>query len=212
MIHNGTSTQEEIEKYNTINLIRRRTNISDLAYANACIKPWDYFVTLTFDDTPEMRYLIIPELHKSGRIHFHGVFSDVKNWSLSPAINPYTGESIIENNKQVYNLDNYKLGYTTVSKVENIEAVSHYISKYITKELLNLKNKKNVWHSRNLIKPQMTYHLADLSDISNYIDSNNYNIDYKSEKVQESYEKRYYSVSSYNIYYVNFPLLSLFFF
>lgn len=114
-----------------------------------------------------MRYLIIPELHKSGRIHFHGVFSDVKNWSLSPAINPYTGESIIENNKQVYNLDNYKLGYTTVSKVENIEAVSHYISK---------------------------------------------NIDYKSEKVQESYEKRYYSVSSYNIYYVNFPLLSLFFF
>lgn len=94
-----------------------------------------------------MRYLIIPELHKSGRIHFHGVFSDVKNWSLSPAINPYTGESIIENNK-----------------------------------------------------------------LSNYIDSNNYNIDYKSEKVQENYEKRYYSVSSYNIYYVNFSLLSLFFF
>lgn len=58
----------------------------------------------------------------------------------------------------------------------------------------------------------MTYHLADLSDISNYIDSNNYNIDYKSEKVQENYEKRYYSVSSYNIYYVNFHLLSLFFF
>ena len=29
--------QEEIEKYNTINLIRRRTNISDLAYANACL-------------------------------------------------------------------------------------------------------------------------------------------------------------------------------
>ena len=55
-----------------------------------------------------MRYLIIPELHKSGRIHFHGVFSDVKNQSLSPAINPYTGESILENNKQVYNLDNYK--------------------------------------------------------------------------------------------------------
>ena len=58
----------------------------------------------------------------------------------------------------------------------------------------------------------MTYHLADLSDISNYIDSNNYNIDYKSEKAQENYEKRYYSVSSYNIYYVNFSLLSLFFF
>ena len=160
---------------------------------------------------PEMRYLIIPKLHKSGRIHFHGVFSDVKNWSLSPAINPYTGESIIENNKQVYNLDNYKLGYTTVSKVENIEAVSHYISKYITKELLNLKNKKTYGIQGIWLNLKCT-HLADLSDISNYIDSNNYNIDYKSEKAKENYEKRYYSVSSYNIYYVNFPLLSLFFF
>ena len=217
VIHNGTSTQEEIEKYNTINFI---CNLNLWQYIS-----WEFLfstkkVTKKLKSwldyqrkrNPEMRYLIIPELHKSGRIHFHGVFSDVKNWSLSPAINPYTGESIIENNKQVYNLDNYKLGYTTVSKVENIEAVSHYISKYITKELLNLKNKKNVWHSRNLIKPQMTYHLANLSDISNYIDSNNYNIDYKSEKAQENYEKRYYSVSSYNIYYVNFSLLSLFFF
>lgn len=45
-------------------------------------------------------------------------------------------------------------------------------------------------HSRNLIKPQMTYHLADLSDISNYIDSNNYNIDYKSKKAQENLRKK----------------------
>ena len=230
VVHNGTSTKEELEKYNMINLLRRRTNISDLAYANACIKPWDYFVTLTFDDefvensyshekvtkklstwlnnqkkrNPNMRYLIVPELHKSGRIQFHGVFSDVKNWSLSPAVNPKTGECIYKNGSQVFNLDNYKLGFTTVSKVKNIEAVSHYISKYITKELLNLKNKKNVWHSRNLVKPKMTYHLANLDDINNYIKNNNYNIDYTSEKHEQNYDKKYISFSSYNVYYVNF--------
>lgn len=59
-----------------------------------------------------MRYLIVPELHKSGRIHFHGVFSDVPNWRLSPAKNSKTGECIYKNGSQVFNLDNYKLGFT----------------------------------------------------------------------------------------------------
>lgn len=230
MVHNGTSTQDELDRYNTINLIRRRTNISDLAYANACVKPWEYFVTLTFDDkfvedsyshekvtkylskwlnnqkhqNTKMRYLIVPELHKSGRIHFHGVFSDVPNWRLSPAKNSKTGECIYQNGSQVFNLDNYKLGFTTVSKVKNIEVVSHYISKYITKELLNLKHKKNVWHSKNLIKPTMTYHLSNLDDIDSYIEENNYNIDYQSEKTLENYERKYFSISSDNVYYVNF--------
>ena len=44
----GLIPQEELERYNTINLIRRRQNISDLAYANGCVKSWQYFVTLTF--------------------------------------------------------------------------------------------------------------------------------------------------------------------
>ena len=118
--HNGTSTDDELERYNTINLIRRRQNISDLAYANGCVKPWEYFVTLTFDDkfvecsyshekvtnyltrwlnnqkhqNPSMRYLLVPELHKSGRIHFHGIFSDVPNWILTPGINPKSGVTI----------------------------------------------------------------------------------------------------------------------
>lgn len=85
MIHNGTSTQEEIEKYNnTINFI---CNLNLWQYISweflfstkkvtKKLKAWlDY----QRKRNPEMRYLIIPELHKSGRIHFHGVFSDVKN-------------------------------------------------------------------------------------------------------------------------------------
>ena len=229
VVHNGTSTKEDLEKYNTINLIRRRQNISDLAYANGCVVPWEYFVTLTFDDNfvensyshelvtkylhqwldsqkhqnPNMRYLLVPELHKSGRIHFHGIFSDVPNWYLSPAVNPKTGRVIFQNGSPIYNLKNYKLGFTTVSKVKNIEAVSHYISKYITKELLNLKNKKNFWHSRNLIKPTQTYHLSNLEEINNYL--SNKKIDYEKEKEMDNYKSFYWKYgSSDNVYYVNF--------
>lgn len=213
--HNGTSSQEELDRYNTINLIRRRQNISDLAYANGCVKSWEYFVTLTFDDkfiddsyshekvtkyltrwlnnqkhqNPNMRYLLVPELHKSGRIHFHGVFSDVPNWKLVPAINPKTGRVVKQKGKVIYNLSNYKLGFTTVSEVENIEAVSHYISKYITKELLNLKHKKNVWHSKNLVKPTQTYHLSSEDDIYLYLD--NREVSYMQETDKENYNKLY---------------------
>ena len=35
----------------------------------------------------------------------------------------------------------------------------------------------------------MTYHLANLSDISNYIDSNNYNIDYSQKKPKKTTKK-----------------------
>lgn len=217
-LHNGSSSQEDLERYNSINLIRRRQNISDLAYANGCIKPWQYFVTLTFDDkfiedsyshekvtkyltkwlnnqkhqNPYMRYLLVPELHKSGRIHFHGVFSDVPNWKLVPGISEKTGRVIRKNGKIIYNLTNYKLGFTTVSEVENIEAVSHYISKYITKELLNLKNKKNVWHSKNLIKPEQTFHLSTEEDINYYL--SNKEISYSQETEKENYNKFYASL------------------
>lgn len=213
--HTGTSTDEELERYNTINLIRRRQNISDLAYANGCVKSWEYFVTLTFDDkfvedsyshekvskylhrwldsqkhqNPNMRYILVPELHKSGRIHFHGIFSDVPNWKLVPGVNPKNGRVVRQNGKIIYNLTNYKLGFTTVSEVENIEAVSHYISKYITKELLNLKNKRNVWHSKNLIKPKQTFHLSTEEDINLYLDDRE--ISYIQETEKENYNKLY---------------------
>lgn len=214
-VHNGSSSSEELERYNTINLIRRRQNISDLAYANGCVKPWEYFVTLTFDDkfvedsyshekvtnyltrwlnnqkhqNPNMRYLLVPELHQSGRIHFHGVFSDVPKWELTPGISAKTGRVIRQNGKIIYNLTNYKLGFTTVSEVENIEAVSHYISKYITKELLNLKHKRNVWHSKNLIKPEQTFHLATEEDVNLYLDSRE--VSYSQETDKENYNKLY---------------------
>ena len=161
-IHNGSSTLEELDRYNTINLIRRRQSISDLAHENGCIIPWEYFVTLTFDDqfvedsyshekvteyltrwlnnqkhqNPNMRYILVPELHKSGRIHFHGVFALVPNWILEQGRSAKTGRLIYKNGSPIYNLKNYKLGFTTVSKVKNLEAVSHYISKYITKDYL----------------------------------------------------------------------------
>lgn len=200
--HNGTLSVEQLEYFKKRNLRRMKELIYDIAYENSCIVPWEYFVTLTFNDdkvnafnydyakdklkywldrmrkkSSGMRYIIIAELHKSGRIHFHGLFSNV-NWQLIEAINPHTNRKIINNGSQIYNIKDFDYGFTTVSKIKDINAVSYYITKYITKDLLDIKNKKHYWASRNLVKPKLQYYMSYSDDeFYDYLERGNNVID-----------------------------------
>ena len=187
----GKSTSEELDKYNIRHMKEKKEKIMDLALNNS---HWEYFVTLTFDKTNfkngeysheealkllrkfidnqhhqnnGMSYLMVAEFHKSGQLHFHGLFSNVPSWNLVPARYKKSNRLIKENGKQVYHLTNYKLGYTTVSEVESQDKVSNYISKYISKELMKLKFKKSFWYSTDLEKPKIDfkYYENDLKDI-----------------------------------------------
>lgn len=50
--------------------------------------------------------------------------------------NTLSGCLIKKNGLQIYNLTNYKLGFTTISEIQDQEKVSNYISKYATKVLV----------------------------------------------------------------------------
>lgn len=208
----GSCTTEELERYDYLNMIDVKNRIIDLAKNNG---DWQYFVTLTFDDekvngydynsitkklknwldvqrrkNPNIAYLMVIELHKSGRYHFHGLFKNVSDWLLSPARNPKTGRLIKIKGSQIYNLKNYKLGFTTVSEVKNQEAVMVYISKYITKDLINLKFKKHYWRSKNLDMPIIDYYHTNLEQIKEYIKQ--YNVCYEKINEQDNYTTAIY--------------------
>ena len=218
--HNGSYNEEQLELSKQRNLRRMKELVYDIAYENGCIQPWEYFGTITFDDnkvnaldydkakeklknwldtmrrkSSDMRYLIIAELHKSGRIHFHGLFSNV-NWQLTEAINPHTNKPIVKNGSKIYNIKDFNLGFTTVSKIKDMDAVTFYITKYITKELLDIKNKKHYWASRNLKKPSKQYFNC-LNDelFFEYLNKNNFNIDRYNSKVTCESVTDYYNVS-----------------
>ena len=71
---------------------------------------------------------------------------------------------------QIYNLTNYKLGFTTISEIQDQEKVSNYISKYATKELITIKHKKRYWYSRNLEKPKIEYdYLWEVLTLEEYL-------------------------------------------
>ena len=127
---------------------------------------WEWFLTFTFspdsvdrynyDDVSalmsawlkkmrklnrDMRYIVVPEQHKDGAYHFHGLFSlcdlQPKLWK-----------------RKIYNIPCFEYGYTTATRVRNSQAACRYISKYVTKDLCSVSyGKKRYWASRNISKP-----------------------------------------------------------
>lgn len=142
---------------------------------------WEWFITFTFNpekvdsfdyaactkslsdwlrsmrrSVPDMGYLIVPELHKSGRYHFHGLFFGCDNLNFVESGHYTKGGDII------YNVGKYRLGWTTATRVKDNTKVTKYICKYITKDLCAVSsNKKRYWRSRNLNLCEMVEVLLD---------------------------------------------------
>ncbi|MBQ8902334.1 MAG: hypothetical protein IJY87_04635 [Bacilli bacterium] len=203
----GVLSEEERKRQRYKNLYNAKQNVIDLAYHNSLIKEWEWFITLTFNpeevdsknydqvseklsmfldnlkhQNKDMRYIILPELHKSGAVHFHGIFANVPNLKTQEARNPKNNRLIYQNGTKIYNVTNYKYGFTTASEIKNQEAVSVYISKYMTKDLIDINYKKRYWSSKNLQRPTIQYAHMTEDYLKFYIDINEIENYYQNEK------------------------------
>lgn len=182
-----TMKDENSERSKTVSNNRAKQKIYELARANE----WEYFLTLTFKKdrynyelltkklskwinnvktnyAPNMKYVFVPELHKDGALHFHGIVSDIGELPLVDS-----GHRD-KNGNVIYNIDCYKMGFTTATKVTDSGRVATYMTKYITKELMSYsKGKKKYWASRNLIKPNITEYHIENDEIEDFLNRNN---------------------------------------
>lgn len=184
---------------------RTKQTIIDLSKNNN----WEYFITITFDKEkidrynydiitkklsqkinnikkskcPNLSYIIVPELHKDGAFHFHGLFSNVGDLKIIDS-----GKK--SQNQTIFNLPDFNLGFTSATKVVDTKKVSYYISKYITKELMNHTfNKKRYWRSKDLLIPKEKVSLLSNDTLTTFEDvltkrashSTTYNIKYSNE-------------------------------
>jgi len=112
------------------------------------------------DRNGKFGYAIVPEYHKDGALHFHGVF---KNYTgrIKQSKSSKTGHSLTSNNKLVYEFDEYKSGFTKVQCIGNTAEdhlrIGNYIRKYITKDMISIFGKKRYWTSQKLRKPIKEY-------------------------------------------------------
>lgn len=150
---------------------RTRRTISDYVRCNT----FDLFVTFTFDPKKvdrydlfgtylkmqgwlhrqqrkydSFKYIIVPERHKDGAIHFHAL------------IGGYDGvlkkTRVIQNNRRVYNLFAFKFGFTNAQYLDDdTDKTAAYVCKYITKDMDLISNRRRYWCSKNLSKPIKSY-------------------------------------------------------
>lgn len=157
--------KEKPEKKLANNIIRAKAHIYELAICN----DWDYFCTFTIDKTKydrydlrkfhidftrmirnlnrkdgyNIKYLLIPEMHKDGAWHMHGLLSglpdqEVRAFDKKEHLPLYIIEKLI-NNESIFSWSRYqnKFGFCDLENIKDIHKVSAYITKYISKELSN---------------------------------------------------------------------------
>lgn len=97
-------------------------------------------------------YILVPDLHKTGEIHFHGVFGECGIEMVDSGVK--------HKGRTIYNIPEWRHGFSTVSLIEHRGKTANYlVDKYITKGNIKIvpKGKKNYWSSKGLRKPTVSY-------------------------------------------------------
>lgn len=157
---------------------RTITSVYDISRSNK----WEWFITFTFNpekvdrynyeictkklstwlnhmrrDCPDMVYLVVPEQHKDGAYHFHGLFSNAAGLQFVDSGHRDKG------GKPIYNVGKYRYGFTTATRIEDSIRAASYVCKYITKDLCAATfGKKRYWASRNVRRPEIIELLSEL--------------------------------------------------
>lgn len=93
------------------------------------------------------------------RFHFHFLFN---NFPMEKLID---GGKRTSKGQVVYNLLNYKLGFTEATMIQSLQGSQYYITKYISKDLVGVsKGKKRYWASQNLNKPKESTCILDIEE------------------------------------------------
>ena len=152
----------DAEKFES-SLSRSRSAVWERALCN----PWDLFVTFTLDKTKcdrhnlndtykriakfinnynsrtdaNVKYLLIPEPHKDGAWHFHGLLSGLplhhlKLFTVGDNI-PCRLKQMLHDGRKLYTWPAYTeaFGFATLEPIIDPERCAAYMTKYITKDL-----------------------------------------------------------------------------
>ncbi|MFA4942670.1 MAG: hypothetical protein WC564_03490 [Patescibacteria group bacterium] len=112
-----------------------RDNITDLFEANVIFKK---FIQRLKRQFPKLKYLAVPEFQKRGAVHYH-ILVNI---------------DYLENNKLSQIWDQ---GFVMINKIKHINNLGMYISKYICKDLFDVRyfGMRKVLCSRNLEQPMI---------------------------------------------------------
>lgn len=139
-----------------------------------------------------LRYVLVPEFHKDGAVHFHG-FMNAEVLKIEKARSPKTGRLLSAKGKQIYNVTDFTMGFTTAINIgEDINeriACAKYIYKYITKSHGKKVGGRYYLHGGALCEPSFEYADINYFDIREQAISLSYGGEFKRLAVQAPCER-----------------------
>lgn len=182
-------TPDDINKKTLENIQRARNTIYDIAISNE----WNYFITLTYSaekcdrysfvetskkvrkylnnfknyhkiDCPNFKYLIVHEMHKDGAYHYHGLIYLDDDATMS------NSGKRTKKDQPIYNWTKWTNGWSTATKIDNVDACCNYITKYVTKSISEeyTKGQRRYYYSQNCKKPVINRYIIDDNELVNY--------------------------------------------
>lgn len=178
---NSSATEEERAKWREESLKAYQFDIKNRIIQYAYCNDFDQFWTLTFAEDRydvekcyqklatflrkikkkygNFRYIIVAEFHKDNAVHFHALAGGYQG--------NLTSSGVFQKGNEVFNLDDWKYGFTNCQNIKNRLAIGAYISKYIIKSIENspaAKGRKKYWHSDGLKTAQVDFYEPDVSE------------------------------------------------
>lgn len=157
------STCNDFQYFVTLTLDKNKLNRYDL---ELFISKLGQFIRNNRKSTgSDIQYILIPEQHQDGAWHMHGLINGIREEELKPfTLNdniPMTLKNLIRAGRTIFSWEKYekKFGWVTLEKIQNKEAVSKYITKYIKKDIgiaVSEKNKKSYYVTRGLKLSEVT--------------------------------------------------------
>lgn len=155
-------------------IIRAKTNISEIIMCNE----FKYFVTITFNSKYDrfnldslrtklnqrirylrsktglpLKFLFIPEKHKNGAWHFHGVLDDSFSVFEYFNINDYPSCSIFDG-----------FGFNNLSVIQDRIKVANYVTKYVSKDFESREYGSHLYFASKGLKRGVTIKSFDYDD------------------------------------------------
>ena len=136
----------------------------------ACYDKLRYWLKRMYKSIGKFKYVIVPEQHKDGAWHFHGLFSSELKSELV-----FSGHYVKGSSCPIYNISSYDAGFTNVTEIFDRSKTANYIVKYLTKGCIEAlpSDRRVVLASHNLDTPKR-YRAetdADLEEISTIAES-----------------------------------------
>ena len=123
--------------------------------------------------SPDVKMLIVPERHKDGAIHLHGLVSCIE-FDLVLYLDKNGNQVYSKCGAPLFRIKNWTYGLSTLAIIppdDNYNRVCNYIQKYISKEGNIGYNAKRFYHTRNLDFKNKGIYLCDDAEIAELVAS-----------------------------------------